>query len=228
MKTLGILAGLGPLAGAFFYKRLINLTPAASDQQHLKVILVSDPGVPSRTDHLLGCGPSPAPVLQSLACQLQEWGADVLAIPSVTTHAYFREISEAVTIPIINLLAEVGATLGRLDYHRAAFIATSATAQARLFDSYLPRGIETLYPDAATQHGIQELIDGVKGGCSLLSLRSQLASIACRPWASGASCLVLGCTELPLISPDEDLPIPLVSSTDVLAQAILTCSGLLD
>lgn len=220
-KTVGILAGLGPLAGAFFYQRLIHLTPATSDQQHLKVLLVSDPGIPSRVNHLLGCGPSPAPVLQSLARQLQDWGADILVIPSATTHAYFQEISSVVTIPVINLLAEVGATLSRLAYRRVAFVATSATAQLRLFDPYLPQGVEAVYPDGATQRDVQQLVDAVKGGAPLEMLQSQLASIALKPWAAGASCLVLGCTELPLIAPEAALPIPLLSVTDVLVQALL-------
>lgn len=82
------MGGFGPLAGAHFYRRLIELTDAHSDEQHLPLLLLSDPAVPSRLQHLAGEGPSPLPKLLEMARRLVAAGADLIAIPSATVHAY--------------------------------------------------------------------------------------------------------------------------------------------
>ena len=46
---LGVLGGMGPMAGAAFMARLTALTEASSDQEHIPAILWSDPRVPDRT-----------------------------------------------------------------------------------------------------------------------------------------------------------------------------------
>ena len=38
-KTLGILGGLGPMAGVYFYEKVTALTKASCDQEHINVIL---------------------------------------------------------------------------------------------------------------------------------------------------------------------------------------------
>ena len=52
--TLGVLGGLGPLAGAAFYRRLIERTDAALDAEHISVILSGNTQIPDRTAYLLG------------------------------------------------------------------------------------------------------------------------------------------------------------------------------
>ena len=72
--TVGILGGLGPLAGAHFYKLLVEKTQAGNDSDHLPVVLISDPTIPSRVDNLFGDGPSPVPRLVALAQLLESLG----------------------------------------------------------------------------------------------------------------------------------------------------------
>ena len=56
-RVLGILGGMGPLAGAQFLLRLTLLTPGEQDQDHIPTVLWSDPRVPDRTAARLGTGP---------------------------------------------------------------------------------------------------------------------------------------------------------------------------
>jgi aspartate racemase len=43
-QRLGVLGGMGPLAGAAFALRMVQLMPADSDQEHIPVLLCNDPG----------------------------------------------------------------------------------------------------------------------------------------------------------------------------------------
>lgn len=218
--TVGILGGLGPLAGAHFYRRLIERTPAKDDSEHLSVILVSDNTVPSRVDNLLGYGPNPAPRLIQLACLLESAGASMIVILSSTTHAYYQEIQEAINVPAVNLLSEVSDVIIKKGYRRPAFLATAATAVLDLYRPYLIPQAEPVYPDAKTQAEIQELVIAVKGGSDPSQLSNRLSELISRPWAEGADCIVLACTELCLFDP-QDLELPVISATDTLADIII-------
>ena len=218
--TVGILGGLGPLAGAHFYRRLIERTTAEDDSEHLPIILVSDNTVPSRVDNLLGYGPSPVPRLIHLASLLESAGASLIVVPSSTTHAYYQEIQEALDVPVLNLLSEMSEVIIRKGYRRPAILATAATVVLDLYRSYLIPQAEPVYPDAQTQAEVQALVITLKGGGDPSQLSDRLSELASRPWSKGADCMVLACTELCLFDP-QDLKLPVLSATDALADAVL-------
>src|SRR5437870_609987 len=76
-KVVGVLGGMGPLATADFYAKLVRLTPARTDQEHLHVIIDSNPKIPDRTDGLGGEGPDPTPHLVATARSLEGVGVEV-------------------------------------------------------------------------------------------------------------------------------------------------------
>jgi aspartate racemase len=190
MQTVGILGGLGPLAGAHFYRRLVELTPAQSDEDHIPVILVSHPDVPSRIHHLSGTGPSPVPKLTELCRQLEQLGAQIIAVPSTTTSIYQAELSPAVNVPIISLIDEVTRVIATDDGcttesgtsergtgergtsesgtsergTRIGIMGTTPTRTFAVYESAFARhGIQPLYPDDASQSDIMDVIRAVKG-----------------------------------------------------------------
>ncbi|MFW5897146.1 MAG: aspartate/glutamate racemase family protein, partial [Bacillota bacterium] len=59
--TVGIVGGMGPEATADLFMKIIRATPATCDQDHLPVVIVSDPSVPDRTQAVLGDGEDPLP-----------------------------------------------------------------------------------------------------------------------------------------------------------------------
>ena len=55
-KTVGIMGGMGPEAGADIFLKILAATPARKDQDHLHVILDSNAKTPNRVDALLRGG----------------------------------------------------------------------------------------------------------------------------------------------------------------------------
>ncbi|RZJ31448.1 MAG: aspartate racemase, partial [Brevundimonas sp.] len=83
MKVLGILGGMGPAATVAFLARVQALTPAESDQDHIRIIADINPQVPDRNR-----APDAAEaVLAGMALRLRDAGAQVLAMPCNTAHA---------------------------------------------------------------------------------------------------------------------------------------------
>lgn len=219
---MGILGGFGPLAGAYFYRRLVELEPAHDDDQHLSVILMANRGVPSRLDFLEGrSAASPVPSLMALARRLEAAGATLIAIPSATVHSFYDEIQGAVAVPVLHLPQETiraglrfGTTL--------ALLATTPTVQLGLYQKADAGAlVRILEPDLESQQQIMDVIQQVKQEGNSPQVRAVLAQVASAPWAQGADAVILGCTELPVIADGLVLDKPIVSATDALAHAVI-------
>ncbi|MCA1705022.1 MAG: amino acid racemase, partial [Actinobacteria bacterium] len=98
--TVGVLGGMGPLATAEFMRLLVASTPAKRDQEHLHVIVDSNPMIPNRTAALLHGGEDPTPMLVESARLLESAGAEILAMPCNTAHCFLADIQAAVSIPV--------------------------------------------------------------------------------------------------------------------------------
>ncbi len=225
MKSLGVIGGLGPMASAYFLERLIDMTDAKTDQDHLDVILFDRPAVPDRTAYLLGKGESPLPRMQETARTLESLGASCVAIPCVTSHALYGELAAAVAVPILHMVEETAAYLKRAGIHKAGILATDGTVRTRLFQDALARhGITWAVPDEAGQRRVMELIYGqVKAG---LPADPALFEAAAQPLREeGCGCVILGCTELSLLKRDHALGDGVLDTLEVLAAAALRDCG---
>jgi aspartate racemase len=165
-KTVGVLGGMGPEATVAFFKRLISLTPAEKDQDHLSVLIVNNPKVPDRTMFLRGLGESPVPQLQELARSLERMGADFIAIPCNTAHAFWAEISSVVGIPVLNIIEETvskiaGELLGDGEpatTPRIGILATEGTLDSQLYQTALSRrGLASVVPRGGTQQKVSQV-----------------------------------------------------------------------
>lgn len=193
---LGVIGGMGPLATADFFGKLIAATPAGRDEDHIPTLIHSVPQLPSRPAAILRGGPSPLPALLQARDRLIAAGATMLAMPCNTAHHWHAELA-ATDLPFPHIADAVAAELppGAM---RVGIIATAATLATRIYQGRLDAGIEWIAPDDALfERAVQPGIDAVKrntvseGGRLLEPVVSDLL-------ARGAECVVLACTELPL------------------------------
>ncbi|MEU6282754.1 amino acid racemase [Streptomyces sp. NPDC047028] len=224
--TLGILGGMGPLATADFYRRLVTRTPADSDQGHLPVVMWADPAVPDRTAALLGQGPSPVPALVAGARWLRQAGAGCVAVPCNTAHAYVEQVARATGIEVLDM---VGAAL-KAAARRApggegvGVLATRGTRLARLYERARDAlGVEVIQvPDRVQHEYVDPAIHAVKAGADLIDAGERIAAATEILKERGARVVIAACTEIPLISGAAGALLPLVDSTDALVDAALS------
>lgn len=218
-RTIGIIGGLGPLASAHFYLRLVTLTRAESDQSHPEVIVISDPSIPSRLDHLSGSGASPVPRLQEVATRLEGSGAEIIVVPSITTNAYCKEISSAVKVPVLDMPAIIAEELSGLGIRRIRVAATDAARRVGLLEQrLLEAGIDPVYPDDDAQAKITQVVALVKSGLPDAA-RETFATLLQKERAGSADAILVGCTDLSPVAP-HDIP-GLHDVTDLLAAGVL-------
>lgn len=106
-KTIGVLGGMGSAATAIFFQKIVKLTPARSDQEHIPAVIYNLPQVPDRTKAILGQGDSPVPLLRKGILFLQKAGADFICMPYNTAHHYVDEIVKYAEVPVVNLIETV-------------------------------------------------------------------------------------------------------------------------
>ncbi|MBP2708453.1 aspartate/glutamate racemase family protein [Microbispora sp. RL4-1S] len=194
---IGVIAGLGPLAGATFYRHLVEATDADDDAGHPEVVLISDPAIPSRLEHLTGTGPSPLPQLVSVARRLVAAGSGLLALTSITTHAYYEELCDAVDAPVVDGREAVAAGLSAAGVTSVALAVTSPARRLGLLEKPLAdAGIEVHYPGDDVQHHIQTLVERVKTAGATPELGHGLAEILGGSWAAPAAAVLVGCTDI--------------------------------
>src|SRR5687768_12963046 len=100
---LGILGGMGPLAGAAFAARLVALTPAERDQDHVPALLCNDPRVPDRSSARLGQGEDPLEAMAAGVRLLERAGASLIAIPCNTAHLWYEQLAARTQVPLLHI-----------------------------------------------------------------------------------------------------------------------------
>jgi aspartate racemase len=227
---VGVLGGVGPAATVDFMAKLVRNTPAARDQDHIKVMVEQNPQIPDRTEALLGKGDDPTLALYAACKMLEEGGADLIAIPCNTAHAFVERIQPSLTVPIVNMLTCTA------DYLREAFpslrevgvLATSGTLASGVYEKPLEGcGFVQIAPAEAAQARLMNAIYGARGakaGYTSGECCDDVAAAVDDLVAQGVQVIVLGCTELPLLLRGSTLARPdgsvvqLVDPTEVLAK----------
>jgi aspartate racemase len=221
-RIIGILGGMGPEATLDLYRQIIRLTPAVKDQDHIQVLIYSDPKIPDRTKAIAENGESPLPYLVHSAMLLEQSGASVIVMPCNTSHHFLPEIQKNVKIPILNMIEETCRTLlSRLPKTKTVgLLATIGTLRSGIYEKVLGKsGVKVLVPDHMEQEKIQAAVARVKAGIHDRSTRDIFESAGSKMIHSGAEAVILGCTEIPLVFDPESVDYACLNSTLILAQA---------
>jgi aspartate racemase len=230
-RTIGVLGGLGPEAGAYLLGRIVRETAAAKDQDHPPVILYSLPQVPDRTPAILRHGPSPAPAILRGLRTLERAGADFAVIACVSAHYFLPRIAPRSPLPLISLVDETLTALRKMRPvpRKVGLIATTGTVRSGIIARpFTAAGVEVLVPSARDQRRVMAAIygrTGIKGGVTAGPPREALLDVAAGLVRRGAAAVVAGCTEVPLVLRAPDLPVPLVDPLTVAARAAVRRSG---
>ena len=201
MKTIGILGGMGPLATADLFRKIVVCTPANCDNDHIRVYIDSN-------------------VMIGRAGTVEDGKWSNVFLPALQSET---------DIPILNMLQITAeACAERYPGKCAAVLATSGTIQTGLYARALDAaGVSFLEPDEAGQKEVMRLIyDVVKPWRPIPPEKAAWVSLLDSLRARGADYFILGCTELPVLAGILAVEGPFVDPTDELAHAAIRFCGL--
>lgn len=228
-QAVGVIGGVGPMATVYYMQRVIEMTKAGCDQEHINMLVFNDCDIPDRTAFITEKSPdNPLPVMVEDAKRLEAAGCEFVVIPCNTAHYFYDELEQAVEIPVVNIVEEtIRYAKARVqDLSCVGIMATTGTIVTGTYQKYAERaGLSFAVPDEDEQDLLMQIIyDGVKAGKPVP--HADFDRVANHLRAKGAQCLILGCTELSVLK--RDLPIndpDVLDSIDVLASETVRRSG---
>ena len=226
MKKVGIIGGLGPMAMVYFMQLITEMTDAATDQEHIELIVHSKPQTPDRTGYILDHSKeNPLPVLTEVGKELVSCGVDFIAIPCITAHYFQKELEKQIGCKILHAIEETAVYLKSENINKVGLMATDGTIESKLFQVVLKQyGIDCVEPDEKMQSYVMSLIyDNVKAGKDPDINKFYCVSDAL--FSAGAQVVLLGCTELSLIKKEHALDNGFLDVLEVLARQVVTESG---
>lgn len=223
-KLVGILGGMGPEATVYFFNKIVQLTPARNDQDHIRLIILNDPKIPDRTEAVLGEGELPVSAVQAGIDQLVGSGAEIIVIPCVSVHFFTDQITIPSTVTFLNILQEASRNTIRKWPHirKVGILGTDLTISRKLFDPFfIDKGVSVLTLDGELQNRlVMKAICAIKGG-SYQTPQRLLKEAANRLKDKGAEIIIAGCTEIPLVLNSQVLEMPFVDSLACLAESVV-------
>ncbi|WP_439328334.1 aspartate/glutamate racemase family protein [Lonepinella sp. BR2357] len=224
MKRVGIIGGMGPLASADLYLKIIQATHANSDQENIPLIIDNFPQIEDRTAFILGSGENPVTKLIESATRLKKADCQAFAMACNTAHYFSQEVVNAVDLPIIHI-AEV-TVKHILQQHQSArkvaVLATTGTKKARIYDQPLEQvGLISVPLSEDIQMTLMDCIyKGVKAG----KIEDYVNIFETLVNQIEADIFIAGCTEIPLFLPLIQSDKTFIDPTLELAKAIVAFS----
>jgi aspartate racemase len=221
-KSIGIIGGMGAAATCDLFNKVITMTDAKSDQEHIHIFIDCNTNIPDRTKAILGRGEDPVPEIVRSGIRLQSMGADVLVMPCNTAHYFYDRITPFFDIPLLNMLKLTAQEIKEREICKIGLLATDGTIKSGVYHAVLAEaGIDLVIPSPEKQTSVMDVIyNGIKASNRDIDLTEFYCAID-ELFEQGAEILILGCTELPVAFDVFHIDRPVIDPTAVLAAAAI-------
>ena len=164
-----------------------------------------------------------ADLMLDSARRLARAGADFLICPDNTLHAAFDRVQPHSPLPWLHIAEEVALEAKRRGFRKLGITGTHWLVRSEVYPERLrAQGLDFARPGEPERLELGRLImDELVQGIQHPGQVEVLARIVAGLEAQGCDAVVLGCTELPLIIHDGNVPLPTLDSTRLLARAAL-------
>lgn len=200
MRTIGILGGMGSYATCAIFRRLLDAFPAEKEWDRPRILIDNNCTMPSRVRAIL-YGENEERLIREMSDSVEHLaaaGADRILLGCMTAH-YFRP-----RLPhpdkVMDVLAETRREIaGRYGPGtEIACLCTEGSVETGIWERALPE-YAVRYPDAAGMVRLREFIEAVKQNRVTGETRRAFSQFV---EAQEGRCVLLGCTELPLLVED--------------------------
>ncbi|WP_223558587.1 aspartate/glutamate racemase family protein [Chryseobacterium lathyri] len=159
------------------------------------------------------------------ACEhLKNTGADSIVLCANTAHLFADELQDTVQLPILHIGTETAKAIRKAGFTKVGLLGTKFTMEMDFYKNKLQEyGLEVLIPEnQETRDYIQHTVKEELGvGFINPETKTNYISIVEDLISCGAECIILGCTEIPLLISQDDFAIPVFDTTKIHCEAIV-------
>jgi aspartate racemase len=164
-----------------------------------------------------------AELMLSSAEKLKKTGSDFLISPDNTIHQSFPMVTKRSSLPWLHIGREVAKIAKTNNFRKAGILGTKFLMEGPVYPEILAESsISFCIPDIVKRLRINDIIfnELVYGTINQVS-KEFFMDVINDFKTKRCDCVVLGCTEIPLIVLPEDSALPVLDSTRILARAAL-------
>ncbi|WP_252246665.1 amino acid racemase [Clostridium sp. ZBS4] len=223
-KVIGILGGMGPYASLAFFQKLLDLTPAKKDWEHLRIIIDNNPHIPSRSRYLLYDEESPIEGMVDSCRKLQRYPVDVIAVPCNSACYFIDKIQNKIDIPILNIMEITSNSLADTypSIKKVSVLGGAITYNKKTYEKFLKQNnIKYIHHNKEIQDKVESLIEKIKLNFISEELKSNFHEILEELKKSyNTEGVILGCTEFGCLM-DIQTSVKILDSSTELAKYIV-------
>lgn len=158
------------------------------------------------------------------ACEiLKRSGVDSIVLCANTAHLFADKLQQTTGLPIIQIGVETAKAVTKQGFKKVGLLGTKFTMEMDFYRNKLEEyGLEVLIPEKQEtrdyiQHTLKEEL-----GIGLINpdTKTNYISIIKELVDCGAECIILGCTEIPMLISQDDFAIPIFDTTKIHCEAI--------
>ena len=159
------------------------------------------------------------------ACEsLKKSGVDSIVLCANTAHLFADKLQETVKMPIIHIGVETAKAVTKHGLNKVGLLGTKFTMEMDFYRNILEKfGLEVMVPEKQETRDYIQLTIKEELGTGYINneTKKNYITIANELIERGAECIILGCTEIPMLISKDDFKIPVFDTTKIHSQAIV-------
>ena len=159
------------------------------------------------------------------ACEsLKKSGVDSIVLCANTAHLFADKLQETIKIPIIHIGVETAKAVTKQGLNKVGLLGTKFTMEMDFYRNILEEfGLEVMVPEKQETRDYIQLTVKEELGTGYINneTKKNYITIANELIERGAECIILGCTEIPMLISQDDFKIPVFDTTKIHSQAIV-------
>ncbi len=222
MKTIGLIGGMSWESSKIYYQHINEMIKEKLGGSHsAKSILTSVDFEEIERFSFSGDWDKVGKIMALHAEKLEKAGADFAILCTNTIHLVSKDITNAVDIPFLHIAHATGEAIAKSGLQKVALLGTRFTMEKDFYTKILQDefGLEILVPNTDDMDVLQSIIynELVKGIFTNES-KNRCLEIIKKLKTQGAQGVILGCTELPMLIPSDEVGLPSFDTTKIHAQ----------
>lgn len=207
MQTIGLIGGMSWESTALYYKLINERVRNRMGKLHSAPLLIYSYDFQDIKDmQYAGRWDEAAASLADVARRLEHAGARAIVLCTNTMHKLAPDITPKLTVPFIHIGDATAQRIRARGYRRVGLLGTKFTMEEDFYiDRLRAHDLDVLVPPADGRADVNRIIyDELCLGIVADPSRRRYQDVMAALVASGAECIVLGCTEITmLVSPDD-------------------------
>jgi aspartate racemase len=225
MLRIGLVGGMTPESTKDYYNLLIEMSRERLEGNlNNPEIIIYSVNLQVMVDHMRGGRPDKVvDWLVDVVEKLRLAGAEIGAMTANTPHVFFGQVSERTTLPLVNIIETTYNRALTIGSRKVLLLGTATTMASDMYPRrFEAGGIEVVVPDEEERNFINGSIENeLSVGVVRPGTKTRYVDICKRYMKErDVDTVILGCTEIPMVLKEGDIPLKTLDTLRIHAEAI--------